>query len=75
MQMNSKLRVFLGTMAGLLVGIAGGYFLDQQMNLGGRAMESVSDDDEASDEIKFDGTAKQSFRQRCRVDAGASVAQ
>ena len=61
MQMNSKFRVFLGTMAGLLVGIAGGYFLDQQMNLGGRAMESVSDDDEASDdkasdEIKFDGT-------------------
>ena len=75
MQMNSKLQVFLGTMAGLLVGIAGGYFLDQRMNLGGRAMESVSDDDEASDEIKFDGTAKQSFWQRCRVDAGASVAQ
>ena len=49
MQMNSKLRVFLGTIAGLLVGIAGGYFLDQRMNLGGRAMESVSDDDEASD--------------------------
>ena len=57
--MNSKLRVFLGTMAGLLVGIAGGYFLDQQMNLGGRAMESVSDDDEASDEIKFDGTQRE----------------
>ena len=46
-----------------------------QMNWHGSAMESVSDDDEASDEIKFDGTAKQSFRQRCRVDAGASVAQ
>jgi len=69
MQMNSKLRVFLGTMAGLLVGIAGGYFLDQRMNLGGRAMESVSDDDEASDdeasddeasdEIKFDGTQRE----------------
>ena len=64
MQMNSKLRVFLGTMAGLLVGIAGGYFLDQQMNLGERAMESVSDDDEASDdeasdEIKFDGTQRE----------------
>ena len=59
MQMNSKLRVFLGTMAGLLVGIAGGYFLDQQMNLGGRAMESVSDDGEASDEIKFDGTQRE----------------
>ena len=65
MQMNSKLWVFLGTMAGLLVGIAGGYFLDQRMNLGGRAMESVSDDgeasdDEASDEIKFDGTQRES---------------
>jgi uncharacterized protein YecT (DUF1311 family) len=64
MQMNSKLRVFLGTMAGLLVGIAGGYFLGQQMNLGGRAMESLSDDDEASDheasdEIKFDGTQRE----------------
>ena len=64
MQMNSKLRVFLGIMAGLLVGIAGGYFLDQRMNLGGRAMESVSDDDEASDhevsdEIKFDGTQRE----------------
>lgn len=59
MQMNSKLRVFLGTMVGLLVGIAGGYFLGQQMNLGGRAMESVSDDDEASDEIKFDGTQRE----------------
>ena len=46
-----------------------------QMNWHGSAMESVSDDDEASDEIKFDGTAKQSFWQRCRVDAGASVAQ
>ena len=57
--MNSKLRVFLGTMVGLLVGIAGGYFLGQQMNLGGRAMESVSDDDEASDEIKFDGTQRE----------------
>ena len=56
MQMNSKLWVFLGTIAGFLVGIAGGYFLDQQMNLGGRAMESVSDDGEASDELKFDGT-------------------
>ena len=75
MQMNSKLRVFLGTMVGLLVGIAGGYFLGQQMNLGGRAMESVSGDDEAADELKFDRTAKQSFWQRCRVDAGASVAQ
>ncbi len=75
MQMNSKLRVFLGTMAGLLVGIAGGYFLGQRMNLGGRAMESVSDDDEASDELKFDRTAKQSCWQRCCVDAGASVAQ
>ena len=65
MQMNSKLRVFLGTIAGLLVGIAGGYFLDQRMNLGGRAMESVSDDgeasdDEASDENKFDGTQRES---------------
>ena len=64
MQMNSKLWVFLGTIAGFLVGIAGGYFLDQQMNLGGRAMESVSDDDEASDdeasdEIKFDGTQRE----------------
>ena len=59
MQMNSKLQVFLGTMVGLLVGIAGGYFLGQQMNLGGRAMESVSDDDEASDEIKFDGTQRE----------------
>ena len=59
MKMNSKLQVFLGTMVGLLVGIAGGYFLGQQMNLGGRAMESVSDDDEASDEIKFDGTQRE----------------
>ena len=64
MQMNSKLRVFLGTIAGLLVGIAGGYFLDQRMNLGGRAMESVSDDGEASDheasdELKFDGTQRE----------------
>ena len=59
MQMNSKLRVFLGTMSGLLVGIAGGYFLDQQSNWNGRAMESVSDDDEASDELKFDGTQRE----------------
>ena len=59
MQMNSKLRVFLGTIAGLLVGIAGGYFLDQQSNWNGRAMESVSDDDEASDELKFDGTQRE----------------
>ena len=69
MQMNSKLWVFLGTIVGLLVGIAGGYFLDQRMNLGGRAMESVSDDGEASDheasdgeasdELKFDGTQKE----------------
>ena len=51
------------------------YSFGMQMNWHGSAMESVSDDDEASDEIKFDGTAKQSFRQRCRVDAGASVAQ
>ena len=46
-----------------------------QMNWHGRAMESVSGDDEAADELKFDRTAKQSFWQRCRVDAGASVAQ
>ena len=64
MQINSKLRVFLGTMAGLLFGIAGGYFLGQQSNWHGRAMESVSGDDEASDyeasdEIKFDGTQRE----------------
>ena len=64
MQMNSKLRVFFGTMAGLLVGIAGGYFLGQQMNWHGSELESVSDDDEASDhdasdELKFDGTQRE----------------
>ena len=44
--------------------LQGGYFLDQRMNLGGRAMESVSDDGEASDheasdELKFDGTQRE----------------
>ena len=51
------------------------YNFGMQMNWHGSAMKSVSDDDEASDELKFDRTAKQSCWQRCCVDAGASVAQ
>ena len=41
MQMNSKLRVFLGTMVGLLVGIAGGVF-SRSANEFGRACNGVS---------------------------------